>query len=125
MKRKHILNVLTFVATILILFIFFEFGLRIFYPQLLLKRNHIEASTPIFLEGENIPWQLKPLTESRQRDIFGEYDVSVKINSFGLRDNDYNTRLSPNVKKILLLGDSMTFGYGVEQENSYPEIFIQ
>src|SRR3989344_39134 len=122
MKRKHILNVLTFVATILILFIFFEFGLRIFYPQLLLKRNHIEASTPIFLEGENIPWQLKPLTESRQRDIFGEYDVSVKINSFGLRDNDYNTRLSPNVKKILLLGDSMTFGYGVEQENSYPEI---
>src|SRR3989344_3134093 len=122
MKKKHILNIITLIATVLILLILLEFSLRVFYPQLLLKRNHIEASTPMFQEGENVPWQLKPLTEARQRDIFGEYDIFVKINNLGLRDTNYNPKLNSNIKKILILGDSMTFGYGVEQEESYPEI---
>jgi len=121
MKKKHILNILTFIATVLILFILLEFSLRIFYPQILLKRDHIEASIPMFQKGENIPWQLKPLTETRQRDIFGEYDVPIRINNLGLRDKDYDEELNSDIKKILLLGDSMTFGYGVEQEQSYPK----
>ncbi len=53
MKKKYLLNFLTLIITLLILFIIFEFSLRIFDPQPIIKRNYIEASPTIFEEGEN------------------------------------------------------------------------
>ena len=122
MKKKYLLNFLTLIITLLILFIIFEFSLRIFDPQPIIKRNYIEASPTIFEEGENIPWQLKSLVDTRHLSVFDEWNVSVKTNSFGLRDQEYTTELNGSKKKILLLGDSFTFGYGVEQEDTYANL---
>jgi lysophospholipase L1-like esterase len=41
--------------------------------------------------------------------------VDVKINSQGLRDNEYSLQKPPGVYRIMMLGDSTTFGWGVEQ----------
>lgn len=122
MRGKKIINFLTLVITTLIIFLLLEISLRAFYPQPVLKRSHIEASPPIFQEGRNIPWELKPSTEARHLQIFGEWNVSVKINELGLRDQNYNLESDSNKKKILMLGDSFTFGHGVEEEESYVGI---
>ena len=122
MKKKYILNIFVLIITILILLLVFEVSLRIFYPQFVLKKSHIEASIPIYKNGENIPWELKPLSEAKHSNIFEEYNTSIKINNFGLRDNKFNARLDKNTKRILLLGDSFTFGFGVEQEETYGSI---
>jgi|SRR3989344_2751212 len=121
MKSKYFINAILLVLVIFLFLLLFEVILRVVYPQPVLLRSHIEASPQIFQEGKNIPWELKPLVDTRHLGIFGEWNVSIKTNIFGLRDKDYN--LESNSNKILFLGDSFTFGYGVEQEESYSEIF--
>ena len=47
--------------------------------------------------------------------------VPVKINRLGLRDNrEYALDKSPGTFRILVLGDSVTFGHGSIYEHSYP-----
>lgn len=47
--------------------------------------------------------------------------TQVKINSKGLRDKEYDYGRSNGKKRILVLGDSLAWGYGVEQEETFSE----
>ena len=44
--------------------------------------------------------------------------VPVAINSDGLRDREYSHAKPPGVYRIMMLGDSTTFGWGVRQEDT-------
>ena len=46
----------------------------------------------------------------------------VKINSQGLRDNEYSLAKPPGVYRILMLGDSTTFGWGVPMNETTAKI---
>jgi lysophospholipase L1-like esterase len=48
-------------------------------------------------------------------------DVSVQINSDGLRDDEYPVERNER-RRIVFLGDSLTFGWGVEQEESFEHL---
>lgn len=48
-------------------------------------------------------------------------DVEVDINSDGLRDKEYPVSRD-NKYRIIFLGDSLTFGWGVEQEDTFQYI---
>jgi lysophospholipase L1-like esterase len=48
--------------------------------------------------------------------------VPVAINSRGLRDYEYDYTPPPGVTRILALGDSVTFGWGVPLEDTYPKV---
>jgi lysophospholipase L1-like esterase len=41
----------------------------------------------------------------------------VKLNSIGLRDEEYDHPKTANIFRILILGDSFTYGYGVNNRN--------
>ncbi|MBL7056148.1 SGNH/GDSL hydrolase family protein [Candidatus Woesearchaeota archaeon] len=47
---------------------------------------------------------------------------SIKINSKGLRDNEYDYKKLAGTYRILVIGDSITFGFGVDQNKTYPKI---
>lgn len=49
------------------------------------------------------------------------YGVKVDINSKGLRDNEYSYEKTKGVYRILVLGDSVTFGWGVPFDDTYPK----
>ena len=46
----------------------------------------------------------------------------LSINSKGLRDREYPYLKPPGTKRILVLGDSYTWGYGVANEEIYTEV---
>ena len=46
--------------------------------------------------------------------------VDVKINTDGLRDREYSRQKGENTVRIAVVGDSITFGWGVDQEQTYP-----
>jgi len=48
-----------------------------------------------------------------------EFDVAVRINSQGLREREIPYEKPAGVYRILVLGDSQTFGFGVEAEEAY------
>lgn len=60
---------------------------------------------------------LIPNTTAKLRS--DEFDINYFINSFGLRDKEFN--LSKNKYRALMLGDSFTEGVGVNIENTIPK----
>ncbi|MDD5254394.1 MAG: hypothetical protein PHG05_04865 [Candidatus Nanoarchaeia archaeon] len=98
---------------ILILILFFlsllEVGLRIFYPQtssLLSKEDYIKANEKITLYNPHL-----------ERD----YSYTVITNSDNMR-NSKEFSLNHTNPRIVLLGDSMAFGQGVEQEEMFSSL---
>jgi hypothetical protein len=47
--------------------------------------------------------------------------VPVAINSYGLRGGEVAIPKPPHTSRILVVGDSITFGYGVREEDTYPQ----
>lgn len=54
-------------------------------------------------------------------NMFDEFDVAIEINSKGLRDHEFGPKKSATTR-ILSLGDSFGFGYGVEAEETYAKV---
>jgi lysophospholipase L1-like esterase len=48
--------------------------------------------------------------------------VEIRINSQGLRDREHAYATPPGVTRIAVLGDSVTLGWGVGMEESYPRV---
>ena len=48
--------------------------------------------------------------------------VDMAINSHGLRDHEHDDAPPPGVTRIVVLGDSITLGWGVEMEATYPKV---
>jgi hypothetical protein len=46
-------------------------------------------------------------------------DRTIRINSHGLRDREFSYEKPEGVKRVLGIGDSFTFGYGVNLDNCY------
>ena len=48
--------------------------------------------------------------------------VEVRINAHGLRDRDYPYAKTPGTKRLVLVGDSVSFGWGVPQDRVYAKV---
>jgi len=48
-----------------------------------------------------------------------EFDTKVHVNSLGLRDDE----ISLENPKVIFLGDSHTMGWGVQQNETFPQVF--
>ena len=56
---------------------------------------------------------------NRQAKLMG---VDVTINAKGFRDKDYELKKPDNTYRIMLLGDSLTFGWGVKAEDRFSDL---
>jgi len=69
-------------------------------------------------------YELKPNWEQK----FYGYEIrlpnitTIKINSDGFRDREFSIEKPNNTFRIICLGDSFTFGQGVELNESYPKV---
>lgn len=51
-----------------------------------------------------------------------EYDVTVRTNALGLRGGPVAAEKPPGTYRILVVGDSFAFGFGVEDEEAFPAV---
>lgn len=69
-----------------------------------------------FVFHSRLLWELKPGWKGYEGK--GE----VKINSLGFRGDEIPSTKPPNEMRILCLGDSVTFGYWVKQDEPWPKV---
>ena len=87
-----------------------EILLRIFFPQNLNITR---------LDAEKI-YEHKPGIKSILKRQ--EFATNVKINSYGLRDKEYELENPNGTIRIAIVGDSFVFGFGIEQNETFVKI---
>lgn len=88
--------------------LFLEVGIRLVAPQNLR-----------FFDDSDLrlnAWEFIP--HAKRNDYIG---VPVQINNVGLRGHDIAVPKPDGVYRIVALGDSITFGYGVPNEKTFPQ----
>jgi lysophospholipase L1-like esterase len=102
---------ISFLIFIIIVLVFMQIYTRIFiYYDVEMSRYAVEVKQRA--DNPNIGHVHRPGAEAY---LMG---VDVSINSDGLRDNEYPVERT-NKYRIAVLGDSLTFGWGVEKELTY------
>ncbi len=90
----------------------FEMSVRAWAPQ--------ELISDVVLVGGPICHRLAPAARGVQRSP--EYAVDIQISEQGLRDQYHPYEKRGDVFRILLLGDSHAFGWGVAMDEAFPQV---
>ncbi len=78
-------------------------------------RRTTQKTTSLFVKDDVLGWRLRPNSE----ELWG--GVRVVINAKGVRGPEVDYRRTPGTRRVLYLGDSVTFGYRLASyKSSYP-----
>jgi lysophospholipase L1-like esterase len=111
-------KVLTVVVATLLALVVSEIASRYLYH---VEMAHFVDSngkpTDILRNDPELEFKLKP--DFRGRQVGSEFQVSISTNSLGFRDSKEFAKEKGGAYRILGLGDSITFGWGVEEDQAY------
>ncbi|MBL6764691.1 MAG: hypothetical protein ISQ14_07030 [Verrucomicrobiae bacterium] len=88
-------------------------------PPTYLEEPGHEVSGHRYLYDAHLGWRNIPSWKS------STHGRTLTINSKGLRDREYRFERTPGVPRMLVLGDSFTWGYGVSDEEIFTEVMEQ
>jgi lysophospholipase L1-like esterase len=83
------------------------------------RLNHFPRRLFMPTDDPRLPYRMRPGVETDVRDFH------VTVNAHGLRGPDFPTRPAPGVHRILVLGDSVTFGEGLPVEEAFPALLAR
>ena len=113
--RKLTLSALAIVGCVAVI-LSAELAARLFVPAWTPKR---EERVKFWRFDEGLGWAHEP--GQRGQFVHREFRVGVDINSQGLRDSEYPLTRTDK-KRLLVLGDSFGWGFGVEHYERFSEI---
>lgn len=113
-------NMSLFVLSMLIFILIFEVILRITYPLYADYNTEMWRYAVELKQKSNISG-LKHEHKPSKSGYF--YGVELQTNSLGIRSyREYDIPKPANVIRILVLGDSITLGWGVSYNDTYPKV---
>jgi hypothetical protein len=107
-SRSRFKNALVLIGTFVLVLAAAEGIFRIVY--------HPENLEAVVRFDETLGWALKPNATFRSIDNQKGLDYLIRTNSLGLRDKTISKSKKPGTKRILIIGDSIAYGTGVDAE---------
>lgn len=92
-----------------------ELGCRLFSPIYLGPPDYF---TNFFVPDAELGYRMPDNFSGLYRQ---DYELTYTTNAHGLRDRDFDAHAAPGVTRILALGDSWTFGLGVDLPETWPK----
>jgi len=120
LRHGKLATLALFLSSIVAVLLAAEISLRLFYP--LISDYDLEMFR--YAAYGKMPGSVPGLSHKHKPGAYFNklYGVEVKINSNGLRDYEYSFKKPLNTYRILVLGDSITFGWGVPFEKVYSKV---
>ncbi len=82
-----------------------------------------KSALNILEKSSTQPFTLKKNSQGTHYDPrFLEYNYTIKTNSLGYRNEEFKSEKPDNKYRIIILGDSFTFGYGIKDNKTYTKI---
>jgi len=108
-------------ATTILLLLAMEVGLRVLRPsgnKDVVSDSDWDSLLHIQSPVRQQIYEMRPNAEVP----FPEFNTTYKTNSSGFRDREYSASKAEGVYRIVVIGDSVSFGWGVELDKSYPKV---
>ncbi len=112
--NRLLINVVLSVAVLFFLFLVTEVFLRIVY--------HPENLGSVVRFDRDTGWSLRPKSYLRSVDSGRGLDYRIRINSLGMREREITIKKPSGKKRILILGDSIGFGTGIDVGERFSDI---
>ncbi len=109
--RPKALALLLLIALVLVALA--EILVRTFWPQ-----PAFYASPGLYVVDPKVGHRMKPGLKGVLGN-FAEFTTQVRVNQLGIRGPEIGP-VRPGVRRVLVLGDSFTFGMGVEEPDAFP-----
>ena len=107
-RRSWVEKLVLVLVVLLTPIVWGELALRAFVPPR-------DATTSLFIKDDELGWKLRPGAQDR----WGEVDV--RINERGYRGPLVPYERTPGTRRVLYLGDSVTFGYRIARwQDTFP-----
>lgn len=117
-KFRLIKNILLFTVSVAAFFLIVEFYLSITMPDTKGWGEILEKS-----DNELLDTELRPNASILFEGLWAKLPVTeIKINSHGFRDYEYSVEKPRNTTRIICLGDSYSFGHGVNINETYAKV---
>ncbi|MCP4003029.1 MAG: hypothetical protein GY725_02415 [bacterium] len=98
------------------LFVSILVALALCEGMLRLAGNDLLPEPDLYRLDPDVGKRMRPNWEGR------EFGIDVRTNSRGLRNPEIGYERTPEKTRVLVLGDSLTFGYRLQEEQSYPRL---
>jgi len=118
--KRHLKNLFLVIGGIFLGLLLCEIGLRVLGGGRFKVYRPNPERTVFWHYDSLLGW--KHLANQEGRFINSDSNVQVKISGQGLRDKYYPYEPPRGVVRILVLGDSFTWGFGVEEDEIFTEI---
>ncbi|MFC1480184.1 GDSL-type esterase/lipase family protein [Candidatus Omnitrophota bacterium] len=119
--KRAIGNIILLMFTICICFFIVEMSLRLFAPQIIELNIKYEWRA----EDDILPYVPKANYRGRMF-LKDQFDVAFTTNSAGFRSTeDISLSGSAEAFRILFIGDSFTFGWGISDDEIYAALFAE
>lgn len=115
--RKVFQNVILILSSFLFCFLMLEIILRVYFKNRYFYEPHPKG---LYETDKKRGYKLAKNFKGVFLDSQDDYVAKAETSSIGLRDYEYGEK-KENTFRILVLGDSFTFGAGVEMEDTYPK----
>lgn len=122
LKKTVLFSLAVFFVSLILSILVGEFVVKHLFPQKTYQLARMEGLN-IFDSSTLIPFTLKKNVNRFLHIAFTrEFTHFVSTNSQGTRGAEFSSEKPQDTYRILFLGDSITFGWGVEDNQVYPKV---
>lgn len=117
--QKLIYRLLLSFIIFFLLLVAAEILIRKFKPQVTFSQA-MAYTVDCYESDPDMQFTLAKNHKCRMANINNEFNTSAVINSMGFRGKEVEINKPPGKTRILIIGDSMTFGWGLPDDQTYP-----
>lgn len=105
-------------ASILITLAIGELIVRFAFPPAPVLLEELLVASGAYEPHPVLGWRPRPNVSYHS----SRFDITYETNSRGLRDRERSLERSPGVRRIVVLGDSFTWGWGLHDHEAFPRV---
>jgi hypothetical protein len=124
-KKKQVfvyVNIILLCLSVITVFLIFELILRLFFPiyNPSFKPLTSRQQQPLTEIDKDLGWLNKKCVTAYLDS--SEFKTQVSLNSSRMRGENYGYKKEAGAKRVLIIGDSFIFGYGVDDDEILSEV---
>lgn len=114
-RRRRVFALLAVLLTTGLAFVLLEAGLRVFRPDLHPESGNVLRTCHTF--DPTTGW--RPAAHCAGRFVKEDFDTRVSTNGLGLRGAEVDVAAPPGIRRVVVLGDSFAWGFGVDDDDTF------